>query len=50
MEKLKEVALLFSMKHPNIVPYKDYFVQQDKGLLVLVMEYCECKFPVFIIF
>ena len=50
MEKLKEVNLLFSMKHPNIVPYKDYFVQQDKGLLVLVMEYCECKFPVFIIF
>ena len=45
MEKLKEVDLLFSMKHPNIVPYKDYFVQQDKGLLVLVMEYCECKFP-----
>ena len=50
MEKLKEVNLLFSMKHPNIVPYKDYFVQQDKGLLVLVMEYCECKFPVFFIF
>jgi serine/threonine protein kinase len=50
MEKLKEVDLLLKMKHPNIVPYKDYFVQQDKGLLILVMEYCECKFPVFIIF
>ncbi len=26
MQKLKEVDLLFKMKHPNIVPYKDYFV------------------------
>ncbi len=46
IEKMKEVDLLFSMKHPNIVPYKDYFIQQEKGLLVLIMEYCECKFPV----
>jgi serine/threonine protein kinase len=38
------------MQHPNIVPYKDYFVQQNKGLVILIMEYCECKFPVLIIF
>jgi serine/threonine protein kinase len=50
IEKLREVDLLFKMEHPNIVPYKDYFVQQDKGFLVLVMEYCECKFPDLIIF
>ena len=50
MECLKEVDLLSSMQHPNIVPYKDYFVQQDKGLVILIMEYCECKFPVLIIF
>ena len=43
---LKEVELLRSMQHPNIVPYKDFFVQQDKGLVILIMEYCECKFPV----
>ncbi len=43
---LKEVELLRSMKHPNIVPYKDHFVQEDKGLVILIMEYCECKFPV----
>ena len=38
------------MKHPNIVPYKDSFVEQDKGLVILIMEYCECKFTVLIIF
>ena len=47
---LKEVDLLSSMKHSNIVPYKDYFVQQDKGLVILIMEYCRCKFPVLITF
>jgi serine/threonine protein kinase len=47
---LKEVELLSSMQHPNIVPYKDFFVQQDRGLVILIMEFCECKFPVLIIF
>ncbi len=46
IEKLREADLLFSMQHPNIVPYKDYFVQHDKALVILIMEYCECKFPV----
>jgi serine/threonine protein kinase len=50
LDKMEEVNILFSMKHPNIVPYKDYFVQQDKDLLILVMEYCECKFPVVKVF
>ena len=47
---LKEVELLRSMQHPNIVPYKEYFVHQEQGLLILIMENCECKFPVLIIF
>ena len=50
MQCMKEVSLLSSMKHPNIVPYKDSFVQQDRDLVILIMEYCECKFPVLIIF
>ena len=50
MECLKEVSMLSSMQHPNIVPYKDFFVQQDRGLVILIMEFCECKFPVLIIF
>ena len=37
------------MKHANIVPYKDCFVQQDKSLVILIMEYCECKLPYVII-
>ena len=47
---MKEVLLLSSMKHSNIVPYKESFVEQDKGLVILIMEYCECKFHVLIIF
>jgi serine/threonine protein kinase len=43
---LNEVELLRSMEHPNIVPYKDYFVQVDNGLVILIMEHCECKFAV----
>ncbi len=35
------------MQHANIVPYKEYFVEQEQGLLILIMEYCECKFSVF---
>ena len=50
MKCLKEVDLLSSMEHSNIVPYKDSFFQQDKGLVILIMEFCECKFPVLIIF
>ena len=49
MKCLKEVQLLYSIKHPNIVGYKDYFIPK-KGLLVLIMEYCECKFPILTIF
>jgi serine/threonine protein kinase len=47
---LKEVDLLLTMEHSNIVPYKEYFVQEAEGLLILIMDYCECKFSVFIIF
>jgi serine/threonine protein kinase len=43
---LREVDLLRSMKHPNIVVYKDYFVKIDKGLVIIIMEFCECKFLV----
>ena len=50
IEKLREVDLLFKMQHPTIVPYKEFFVQQEKGLLVLIMEYCECKFFILMIF
>jgi len=50
MECLKEVVLLYSMDHPNIVPYKGSFFQQDKGLVIFITEYYECKFPILINF
>ena len=50
LQCLEEVKVLSTMKHPNIVLYKEYFIQQEKGLVILIMEYCECKFPVVIYF
>ncbi len=47
-KKFKEVELLHKLKHPNIVPYKEFFI--EKGFIILVMEYCECKFFTFLIF
>ena len=46
IKRLNEVKLSRSMEHSNIVPYKDFFVQHDKGLVILIMEYCKCKIPV----
>jgi len=31
IDKLGEVKLLHSMKHPNIVPFKEFFIMQEKG-------------------
>ncbi len=42
---LEELDLLISMQHDNIVSYKEYFVHHEQGLLILIMEYCEGKFP-----
>ena len=34
-----EVGLLASLKHPNIVAYKEMFLSTN--LLIIIMEYCE---------
>ena len=36
--------MLKNLSHPNIVSYKGSFI--DKGLLIIVMEFCECKISV----
>jgi len=36
---MQEVNLLRNLNHPNIVAYRDSFF--DKGLLIIIMEYCE---------
>ncbi|XP_065326434.1 serine/threonine-protein kinase Nek1-like isoform X2 [Pelmatolapia mariae] len=38
-ESRKEVAVLASMSHPNIVQYKESF--EEGGCLYIVMDYCE---------
>ena len=36
---INQVKLLKELKHPNIVSYKDSFI--DEGILIIIMEYCE---------
>ena len=36
-----EADLLRNLIHPNIVEYKASFI--DKGVLIIVMEYCEMR-------
>lgn len=36
---LSEASLLKELRHPNIVSYKDSFIEKD--MLIIVMEYCE---------
>ena len=38
---LMEVNLLKNLQHPNIVSYKTSYI--TKGMLVIIMEYCEGK-------
>ena len=38
--------MLATLNHPNIVPFKDHFVQSDKGLLIIVMMFCDGKFTI----
>ncbi|KAK0538900.1 hypothetical protein OC834_000225 [Tilletia horrida] len=36
-----EVNILRNLGHDNIVKYEERFVDQDRGMLYIVMEYCE---------
>jgi NIMA (never in mitosis gene a)-related kinase len=40
-QSLLEADLLRNLIHPNIVEYKASFI--DKGMLIIVMEYCEMR-------
>ena len=33
--------MLKNLNHPNIVSFRGSFI--DKGVLIIVMEFCECK-------
>jgi NIMA (never in mitosis gene a)-related kinase len=38
---LNEVRILASIEHPNIIAYKEAFVDKDSTSLCIVMEYAE---------
>lgn len=38
---LNEVRILASINHPNIIAYKDCFIDENKNTLNIVMEYCD---------
>ena len=38
---LNEIRLLASVKHPNVVEYKESFIDEASSCLCLVMEYAD---------
>ena len=38
---LNEVRLLASIKHPNVIGYKEAFVDENSDSLYIIMEYAE---------
>lgn len=38
---VSEVNILRELRHPNIVRYYERFVDKDRSLMFIVMEYCE---------
>jgi NIMA (never in mitosis gene a)-related kinase len=38
---LNEVRILASISHPNIVQYKEAFIDQETNTLCVIMEYCD---------
>ena len=40
---MMEAQLLKNLEHPNIVGYKDSFLDTRSKILVIIMEYCEGK-------
>jgi len=41
IDHFQKVRLLRELNHPNIVQYKECFIEE--GLLITIMEYCEGK-------
>ena len=38
---LNEVRILASINHPNIVQYKEAFIDKETNQLCIIMEYCD---------
>lgn len=38
---LNEVRILASVQHPNIISYKECFLEETPAALCIIMEYCD---------
>lgn len=38
---LNEVRILASVQHPNIISYKECFLEESPAALCIIMEYCD---------
>lgn len=41
LNALNEVRILASVKHPNVIAYKEAFLDEDSSCLCLILEYCD---------
>ena len=39
-----ELKILMKVDHPNIVKFEDSFCSKETNELVIIIEYCSCKF------
>lgn len=40
---MREIEIHKQLRHPNIIAFREYFLEED--ILIIVMEYCECTCP-----
>ena len=45
---LAELKMLLKVDHPNIVKFEESFYREETNELVLIIEYCSCKFILFV--
>ena len=41
---VRELKMLRKLDHPNIVKLEESFANEKKNELVMILEYCPCKF------
>ena len=41
---MAEVKMMLKVDHPNIVKFEDSFFSEKNNELVIIIEYCPCKF------
>ena len=44
-----ELVMLQKVDHPNVVKFFESFFSEEKKTLVIIIEFCSCKFVLFLI-